>query len=96
MPKIRQNSPIKVKSSKKENVTQHDETSLDVLSDAAEALAHKEDGVDLQLRDDERKAAMNVQSDPTSAYNCQRKRRSVIKRNYRQMLEGDEVIQKTI
>ena len=96
MPKIRQNSPIKVRSSKKENVAQYDETPLDVLSDAAEALAHKEDGIDLELRDNERKAAINVQSDPTSAINSQRKRRSVIKRNYRQMLEGDEVIQKTI
>lgn len=83
MPKIRQNSPTKGKSTNKENATKFVEVPLDILADAADLLAQKEDGIDLEIRDNERKTAFNVQSDPTSAFNSQRQRRSVAKRNYR-------------
>jgi len=68
MPKIRQNSPLR-----KNGYVEED----------AEALALKEDGVDLQIRDHKKRAASNVQSDPTQAANAQRPARSIAKRNYK-------------
>ena len=84
MAKIRQASPMKVRNS---NGGKADST-----YDRAKELSQKEDAVDLQILDHESSMKTEVQNDP----NSQRQLRSNRKRNYKEMLEGDEVIQKTI
>ena len=77
MPKIRQNSPLRKNGNVEEKST--------------EIIARKEDGVDLQIRDHKKKVASNVLSDPTQSSNALRPARSIAKRNYKQMLDGDEI-----
>ena len=55
--------------------------------------SQKEDAIDLQVQDDEKRAQDELLSDPTQLNHS---RTRGIKRNYKMMIDGDEIFQRTI
>jgi hypothetical protein len=81
--KIKQTSPMKVRDSEDQATELH----LKALE-----LSQKEDAIDLVALSQQNDTRRDLQSDPAS----QRQLRGNRKRDYKKMLEGDEVYQKTI
>lgn len=54
--------------------------------------SQKDDAIDMQIQDDDKQFQDELASDPTQL----NRRTRGVKRNYKQMIDGDEVFQRTI
>lgn len=97
IPKIKQQSPMKVRVNAKELTSQQESIKADdgsiakkeqELTNKAIELSQREDVLDILIVEDENKLKQDLLTDPTQS---QRRTRG-IKRNYKEMLEGDEVM----
>lgn len=101
LPKIKQNSPLKLKDdnllSSPERRTREStneavesselESKSSLLESAASLLSLRDDAIDVKMRDMQRSQAQDLRSDPT---------RKKLNRNYKQMLDIEVLAQKTI